>query len=116
MKILSACLVCLALTTFPAAAQAEASVRSEPDDPAVRLRQCGEKWNRKLAAYEAHLPKLKAYLAYYAKWESYPAQRPPKSPEPLLTRQSYRACMSECLGDTSVSCPGGWPAETSEKK
>jgi hypothetical protein len=122
MKIVSASLVCVALTAVPAAAQAESpptmsgamtapkpSAQSDEDDAAVKLRRCGDRWNRKLATYQAQLPKLKAYLAYYTKWESYPAQRPPKSPEPLLTRQSYRACMSECLGDTSVSCPGGGP-------
>src|SRR5262249_37016224 len=48
------------------------------DDPAEKLRQCGEKWNKKLAAYEKSLPKLRKYIAYYDKWESYPAQRPPK--------------------------------------
>jgi hypothetical protein len=88
---------------------------TDEDDPALKLKRCGEKWNKKLAAYEASLPKLKKYLAYYAKWGSYPAQRPPKSPEPLLTRESYRACMYQCLGDSSKSCPGGWPAETGDK-
>jgi hypothetical protein len=84
------------------------------DDPAQKLEQCGKKWNKKLAAYEKRLPKLKKYLAYYDKWASNPAQRPPKLGEPLLTRESYRACMYECLGDGSVACPGGWPAETAD--
>jgi hypothetical protein len=92
------------------------SAIDDEDDPAVKLRQCGDKWNKKLAAYEKRWPKLKAELAYYDKWASYPAQRPPKPPDPLLTRQSYRACIYECLGDTTVSCPGGWPAETADKK
>jgi hypothetical protein len=85
------------------------------DDPAQKLEQCGEKWNKKLAAYEKRLPKLKKYLAYYDKWASYPAQRPPKLGERLLTRESYRACMYECLGDSTVACPGGWSAETVDK-
>ena len=82
------------------------------DDPAEKLKKCGEKWNKKLAAYEAQLPKLNRYLAYYRKWENDPAQRPPKSPEPLLTRESYRACIYSCLGDRRARCPGGWPDET----
>ena len=85
------------------------------DDPAARLKRCGEKWNRKLAAYEAGLPKLKKYLAYYGKWENDAAQRPPQSPEPLLTREDYRACMYQCLGDRRARCPGGWPDETTGK-
>ncbi len=102
-------IVSLALLAAPAAAETQYQ-----DDPAHKLKLCGEKWNRKLAAYEAGLPKLKTYLAYYDKWERYPAQRPPKSPEPQLTRESYRACMYECLGDTSATCPGGWPAEAAD--
>jgi hypothetical protein len=86
------------------------------DDSADKLRKCGEKWNKKLAAYEKLLPKLKKYVAYYDRWASNPAQRPPKLGEPLLTRESYRACIYECLGDTSVACPGGWPGETADKK
>jgi hypothetical protein len=87
------------------------------DDPAEKLRQCGDKWNKKLAEYNKHvLPKLKKYLAYNNKWGGYPAQRPPTSDEPLLTRASYRACIYACLGDTTVACPGGWPAEAADKK
>jgi len=85
---------------------------SDEDGPAAKLRHCGDRWNKKLAAYEKRWPKLKADLAYYNKWANYPAQRPPKPPEPLLTRESYRACIYACLGDASVSCPGGWPADT----
>ena len=88
---------------------------SDEDDPAVKLRQCGDKWNRKLADYEKRWPKLKAELAYYAKWANHPAQRPPKPPEPLLTRESYRACIYECLGDRRVTCPGGWPKDDAKK-
>ena len=90
----------------------ELELIAERRELALQLRQCGDKWNRKLAAYEKGLPKLKKYLAYYNKWDGYPAQRPPRSPVPLLTRESYRACLYECLGDTTVVCPGGWPAET----
>jgi len=134
MKLVSASLMSLALLSSPAAAQADAKGPAQPkagdaltipavppagsnddDEPALKLKQCGEKWNRKLAAYEKGLPKLKKYLAYYHRWESYPAQRPPKSPEPLLTRESYRACIYECLGDTTVVCPGGWPAEADKQ-
>lgn len=86
----------------------------DDEEPADKLRRCGEKWNKKLAAYEKSLPKLKKYIAYYDKWARSPAQRPPKSVEPLLTRESYRACIYACLGDTTVTCPGGWPAEKSE--
>jgi hypothetical protein len=98
--------------------QLAAPPKQETDEeaPAVKLRQCGDKWNRKLAAYEKDLPKLKKYLAYFNKWQSYPAQRPPKSATPLLTRATYRACIYECLGDTTVSCPGGWPAEAADRK
>src|SRR5262249_4991796 len=85
------------------------------DDPAEKLRQCGERWNKKLAAYEARLPALKKSLAYYNKWARSAAQQPPKPAEPLLTRGSYRACMYACLGDSSVVCPGGWPAEAADK-
>jgi hypothetical protein len=85
------------------------------DDPSQKLVRCGEKWNRKLDAYRALLPKLNKDLAYYRQWESDPAQRPPKPAEPLLTRESYRACIYECLGDRRAKCPGGWPAETVEK-
>jgi len=80
-------------------------------DAQQKLKQCAEKWNRKLKAYEAGLPKLQKYLGYYAKWEDYPAQRPPKSPDPQLTRTDYRACIYECLGDRTATCPGGWPAK-----
>ena len=130
MKLVSASLMSLALMSLPAA-QVQAQPKpgdaltihavpspkppaesNDDDDPALKLKRCGEKWNRKLAAYEKGLPKLKKYLAYYNKWDGYPAQRPPKSPVPLLTRESYRACLYECLGDTTVVCPGGWPAET----
>src|SRR6516162_2145092 len=38
---------------------------SDEDDPAAKLRRCGDKWNKKLAAYEKRWPKLKAELAYY---------------------------------------------------
>ena len=89
---------------------------TDEGDPARKLRQCGDKWNRKLAAYEKRWPKLKAELAYYDKWANHPAQRPPKPSEPLLTRESYRACIYECLGDATFSCPGGWPPETADKK
>lgn len=82
------------------------------DDPAKKLAQCGEKWNKKLADYEKRLPKLKKYVAYYDKWARYAAQRPPKLGEPLLTRESYRSCMYECLGDSAFTCPGGWPSES----
>jgi len=85
------------------------------DDPAERLKLCGEKWDRKLAAYEAQLPKLKKELAYYRRWGNDVAQRPPKPPEPQLTREDYRACMYQCLGDRRARCPGGWPAETVDK-
>jgi hypothetical protein len=87
----------------------------DDDDIGQRLTQCGEKWNRKLDAHQAHLSKLRRYLAYYDKWEGYPAQRPPKSPEPVLTRASYRACIYECLGDRRVTCPGGWPKDDAKK-
>jgi hypothetical protein len=88
------------------------SADGDDDDPAKKLEQCGEKWNKKLADYEKRLTKLKTYVAYYDKWAKYPAQRPPKLGEPLLTRESYRACMYECLGDSTFACPGGWPSET----
>lgn len=87
----------------------------DEDDIQQKLKLCGDKWNKKLDDYEAHLPKLQKYLAYYKKWEDHPAQRPPKSPEPLLTRASYRACMYACLGGRRVACPGGWPANEEKK-
>jgi hypothetical protein len=80
----------------------------DEDQIQQKLAKCGAKWNKKLDDYQARLPKLKKYRAYYDKWENYAAQRPPRSPEPLLTRASYRACMYECLGDVRVACPGGW--------
>jgi hypothetical protein len=80
-------------------------------DAQQQLQQCAEKWNRKLKAYEAGLPKLQKYLGHYAKSEDDPAQRLPKSLEPQLTRTDYRACIYECLGDRRATCPGGWPAE-----
>lgn len=95
---------------FAAAPKLPAEV--EDNSPAQKLRQCGEQWNRKLAAYEARLPKLRKDLAYYRSWEDDAAQRPPKPPEPLLTRESYRACMYHCLGDRRARCPGGWPPDT----
>jgi hypothetical protein len=90
-------------------------VEPDEDDIGQKLTKCGEKWNKKLDAYEAHLSKLQRYLAYYDKWEGYPAQRPPKSPEPRLTRASYRACIYSCLGDRRVVCPGGWPKDEEKK-
>jgi hypothetical protein len=94
----------------------EQPAASDEDDPAVKLRRCGDKWNRKLAAYEKRWPKLKAELAYFNKWAGFPAQQPPRPPDALLTRESYRACLYECLGDTTVTCPDGWPPETADKK
>jgi hypothetical protein len=88
----------------------------DEDDIAQRLKRCGEKWNKKLDAYEKGLPKLQRYLAYYKKWEAYPAQRPPRSAEPLLTRTTYRTCMYACLQDRLAGCPGGWAPETEETK
>lgn len=153
MKIISAALMCLALTAAPAAAETQykstmsgnvkieaapqdAKGQAQPkadntltihfvpppkkpdvsdDDPAQKLEQCGIKWNRKLADYEKRLPKLKKYVAYYDKWAGQPAQRPPQLGEPQLTRATYRACMYECLGDSTAVCPGGWPAATDDK-
>src|SRR5712672_1480337 len=71
----------------------------DQDDPQVRLKLCGEKWNAKLDDYEARLPKLEKYDAYYRKWQNYPAQHAPKSPAPILTRASYRAFMFKCPAD-----------------
>jgi hypothetical protein len=120
MKIMPAMLACLALMASPAAAgppyQSAMSGTATVEDVAQKLKRCGEDWNRKLGEYEARLPKLQQFLAYYRKWESYPAQRPPKSPEPLLTRADYRACIYACLNDRPAACPGGWPAAADEKK
>jgi hypothetical protein len=107
MKFVSAMLACLALMASPAAAHEE--------DVAQKLNRCGEGWNKKLQEYEARLPKLQQFLAYYRKWESYPAQRPPRSAEPLLTRADYRACMYACLEERPAACPGGWPAADEKK-
>lgn len=85
------------------------AAQPDEDDVAQKLKQCGEKWNKKLQAYDELSPKLEKYLAYRKTWESYPAQRPPKSPEPLLTRATYRACMYACLENRLARCPGGWP-------
>lgn len=86
------------------------------DENADKLRKCGEKWNKKLADYEKRLPKLKKYVAYYDKWAGSAAQQPPRLGEPLLTRASYRACIYECLGDSTSACPGGSLAEPADKK
>ncbi len=74
-----------------------------------KLRSCGKKWNDKLRAYEEESQTREAYLAYYDKWKDHPAQRPPKSSEPILTRASYRACIYQCLDPRQPPCPGGWP-------
>jgi hypothetical protein len=96
-------------TGFTAAPKRSPDV--DDDNVLEKLKQCGAKWNRKLAAYQKSLPKMKKYRTYYDRWEAYPAQRPPQWPEPMLTRESYRACIYECLGDSNSVCPGGWPAD-----
>jgi len=90
-------------------------IAPDEEDIAQRLARCGDKWNKKLDAYEKGLPKLQKYLAYYKRWEAYPAQRPPKSSEPVLTRAIYRTCMYACLQDRLANCPGGWAPETEAK-
>ncbi len=89
----------------------------EPDanDVAKKLKACGDKWNKKLKAYDAGARTRDKYLAYYRRWEDYPAQRPPKSGEPPLSRATYRTCMYECLQDTSEGCPGGWASDSDGK-
>jgi hypothetical protein len=118
MKIASAMLVPLMLLASPAWAdtpyQSAMSGSATVEDVAHKLKRCGEVWNKKLQDYETRLPRLEKFLAYYRKWESYPAQRPPKSPEPILTRADYRACISACLDDNPAACPGGWPAAADE--
>jgi hypothetical protein len=74
-----------------------------------KLRSCGKDWDDKLHAHNQALARLEKYIAYYEKWRNSPAQRPPKPPEPDLTRASYRACMYQCLGDRRSECTGGWP-------
>ena len=100
----------LTVRFVPPPKSSQKATEEDQDDPQVKLRLCGEKWNVKLADYEARLPKLEKYDAYYRKWQNYPAQHAPKSPDPILTRASYRACMYQCLGDAAAECPGGWPA------
>jgi hypothetical protein len=101
----------LTVRFVPPPKPAQKTTDEDQDDPQVRLKLCGEKWNAKLEDYEARLPKLEKYDAYYRKWQNYPAQHAPKSPDPMLTRASYRACMYACLGDRAAKCPGGWPAK-----
>jgi hypothetical protein len=75
------------------------------------LKSCGAKWNKKLKLYEDALEQTKDYRNYFEKWKNSTAQRPPMLPIPELTRASYRLCMAQCLGDTTATCPGGWPEE-----
>jgi hypothetical protein len=101
----------LTVRFVPPPKPAQKTAEEDQDDPQVKLKLCGERWNVKLADYEARLPKLEKYDAYYRKWQNYPAQHAPKSGDPILTRASYRACMYACLGDAAAECPGGWPAK-----
>jgi hypothetical protein len=91
----------------------------EANDVAKKLEACGDKWNKKLKAYDAGARQRDKYLAYYKRWEDYPAQRPPKLAEPPLSRTTYRTCMYACLHDASEGCPGGWASDsdrTSDEK
>jgi hypothetical protein len=84
---------------------------ADEDDVAQKLTSCGEKWNKKLKAYDSGARKRDKYLAYYQRWERYPAQRPPRLGEPTLTRTTYRTCMYACLQNQLDGCPGGWAAD-----
>jgi hypothetical protein len=87
----------------------------DEDDIASKLQSCGEKWNKKLKAYDRDARKREKYLAYSRKWGRYAAQRPPRLDEPKLTRTIYRVCMYACLQNQLDSCPGGWAADGDEK-
>jgi hypothetical protein len=114
MKLVPAVLSTALLLAAPAFAQtvvgtavdrALAPPPATADDIQQKLKSCGDWWKRKLGDYEHGLSRQRQYQAYYEKWKNYPAQRPPKSQEPVLTRATYRLCMYECLGDATAKCP-----------
>jgi hypothetical protein len=97
----------------PAARGAPAPASSDEKKAATEsdLESCGAKWNKKLAEYKKTLEQNKNYRDYFEKWKNASAQRPPMLAIPELTRASYRLCMAQCLGDTTATCPGGWPED-----
>lgn len=97
----------------PAVRFTPASASSDKDKAAAQrdLESCGEKWNKKLKLYKTTLEQTKDYRNYFEKWKNSSAQRPPILPIPELTRESYRLCMAQCLGDETAACPGGWPED-----
>jgi hypothetical protein len=106
MRVLCAMLTALAVTAGTAAAE-QASISGTvtlkfeppraaparvPTEEQRRLRECGARWNQKLAAGR----KARDEAAM---------RRPPQEMIPqALTRVDYRRCMYACLTDPSRSC------------
>ena len=105
MKVLCAMLTALAVTAGTAAAEQAAisgtvTLKFEQPRPAPtrvlteeqrRLRECGARWNQKLAAGS----KQRAEAA---------TRNPMQGIPQALTRADYRRCMYACLTDPSRGC------------